>query len=284
MKNGVYEKEFYTIDKILSFLSYLRSDIKIDPSKNVQQMIMEGLFYDLNEEQEEPQPRLYENEKEEQNQSSQQIINHEQNREVLHEVKKFNDHICDKIKVKKVSQDTSKPVKQEENFNKTANKFYKLQDDNPKKDSPSPLVIKIKKNNEAFRIPEVNKKTTNGKRGKTVEEIPSRHNFTSTTKQPVIYNFNKLDFNNTKNVINNIEREFKELNVINADEVITGTESSEDFGDDYNAKLKYIVNGSQKNMKRLKQKQKNQFNENLNQIKKKNKLLDYIIVIYILNL
>jgi len=98
-------------------------------------------------------------------------------------------------------------------------------------------------------------------------------------KQPVLFNFNRIDFNNTKNVINNIEKEFKEQHVLKDFDqgILSGTESDDD-GEDFDSKMNKIVNGTKKNMKRIKKLEKIKYNENLIQIKKKNKLLDYIIV------
>ncbi len=60
MKNGIYDEELYTIDRIISFLTFLKSDIKIDPSKQISQIIMKGLFYDEYGDNEDDQEQMNE--------------------------------------------------------------------------------------------------------------------------------------------------------------------------------------------------------------------------------
>ncbi len=50
MKNGVYDKEMYSIGRLFSLLNYLKSNIKIEPSKTVYQIIIEGLNFERNKE------------------------------------------------------------------------------------------------------------------------------------------------------------------------------------------------------------------------------------------
>jgi len=51
MKNEIFEREFYSIEKINNFLIYLKSDIKLDPSKTITQIIKDALNYDKEEEE-----------------------------------------------------------------------------------------------------------------------------------------------------------------------------------------------------------------------------------------
>ena len=46
IKHGLYEDQYYGIDKLNNFMHFLNSDLKINPSKTIKEMIIEATNYD----------------------------------------------------------------------------------------------------------------------------------------------------------------------------------------------------------------------------------------------
>jgi len=182
MKNRIFENELYSIDKILSFINYLRSDIKIDSSKSVQQYIMEGLFYDFHNENEE-------NEREEEEKQNEYEKNENQREKYENNNEKLDEKENNELEAN-FGKTTSNFGQTGSNFGKTNTNFGKTNtnlgktntnlkkvgstfskatnnnyNDNLEKESPQ-QIIKSKK----FKNTDVEAKKKNRHRGKTSDD------------------------------------------------------------------------------------------------------------------
>jgi len=45
IKHEIYNKDYYAIDKINNFLKYIKSNYKIDPTKTLEEIIVEALHF-----------------------------------------------------------------------------------------------------------------------------------------------------------------------------------------------------------------------------------------------